>query len=384
MEINSIKDSNRFIRTCEMSIIFPLYGSLFSIAMWSEYGSQYPFILNILKIFEYILPFFLLVLFLDSKPTFKLIILYLFLCAISIYSLLVIHDYRFFMFILFLFAGRNIGFKRVIKADLIGKSITFLFIILSFLLGILPDVTLQRTNSLIRHSLGFAHPNFLAMSFMLIILEYFLIRNNEIYVIEIFAILLLSLLINVLSNGRGAEFVELLMCLLSFITHIIGQKKIIRFIRRRSITILLTMIPSVLSIISYWVLLGAISGTQLALFISSFLSGRLAILQFYYSQVGIHLFPKSIQQVYINSTFVGMDNTYIYLLVSFGLISLVIYCIVVGILIHNSIINNNLTLLLIIISLCLLGLVDSTNIYPFVGFFVLSYDNYVIKEEKYA
>lgn len=55
-----------------------------------------------------------------------------------------------------------------------------------------------------------------------------------------------------------------------------------------------------------------------------------------------------------------------------------------GILIHNSIINNNLTLLLIIISLCLLGLVDSTNIYPFVGFFVLSYDNYVIKEEKYA
>ena len=104
---------------------------------------------------------------------------------INIYSLIKLHDYRFIMFILFLFAAINTNFLLIIKANFTADCFAFFLVLLSYFVGILPNTIYIRVGGeRIRQSLGFAHPNFLGMVVMLIVLQYILLRKARFNIID--------------------------------------------------------------------------------------------------------------------------------------------------------------------------------------------------------
>lgn len=373
------------IRTLIFSIIFSSYSFLSIIAMWSEYKYEAPIIYNFYKIYQYILIFILPIIYILSKPKIKEMVIYLALIVLGIYSLIKLHDYRFIMFILFLFAAINTNFLLIIKANFTADCFAFFLVLLSYFVGILPNTIYIRVGGeRIRQSLGFAHPNFLGMVVMLIVLQYILLRKARFNIIDTIFSLVFVILFNEVCDSRASEFASIFVIVSVFIFNSFNSLKGKLKVKKLLINII-KLCPFLLATLSYVIVLYAVPGTTFYNNANKLLSSRLDIFQFYYKIVGLHLFPKPIYSLFMNSTFVGMDNAYIYLLVSFGVIALIVYCSIIYKLISFCFLHKEYYLLFVTLALCIFGLVESTVIYPFVGVCFIAVDRhtkYVGKKEN--
>lgn len=357
------------IRNIIIYIFFPWYGAISIIATWTSFQYPYPIVISCFRFTEVILVPILILNYILSKPTYKAFSIYLLILLLGIYSSVKVGDHRFLFFILFLYGAINTNYKKTLTIDLISKILIFAVTLFSYGAGFITDVQYQRVGAAsIRHGLGFAHPNFLGMIVMLICLEYILLRNSNLTFIEVVIWIGIIVCIDVYSDTRSTEAVSIITLLIAFFFKSLLNKKNVFNKNKKFFEIL----PTILTICSYLLVNNVKPGSALYNFIIQYDSSRLNIFQFYYNIAGLHLFPEKINTFFMDSTFVGMDNAYILLLVSFGIISLVVYVIVLTYLIWIMINKNETYLLLITIMLLIFGLVESTVIYPFVGFYIVT------------
>ncbi len=121
--------------------------------------------------------------------------------------------------------------KQFIKKFMISSSIMYVITIILYFLGILNDnylIRITSTGYIVRHSLGFTHPNSIFMFYIPIVLCAYLLETNRKKFYFIF--ILLSLLLYNLSLSRTGIYCIVILFILDILKEKINYKKIISWL----------------------------------------------------------------------------------------------------------------------------------------------------------
>jgi hypothetical protein len=161
----------------------------------------------------------------------KVIIKSVVFLVFSIISTIIYKDVNFLITFVLALTLINCDVKDFVKKFMISSSIMYIMTILLYFLGVLNDNYLIRTTSngyIIRHSLGFTHPNSIFMFYIPIVLCAYLLENNKKKFYVIFTIL--SLVLYKLSLSRTGIYCIILLFILDIFKKKINYKKIISWL----------------------------------------------------------------------------------------------------------------------------------------------------------
>ncbi len=149
-------------------------------------------------------------------------------CILSIISVLIYKDVNLLITFVLALNLLNCDIREFIKKFMISSSIMYITTIFLYFLGILKDNYLIRiaTNGyILRHSLGFTHPNSVFMFYIPIVLCAYLLDNNKKRFYLIFMIF--SLILYKLSLSRTGIYCIVFLLILDFFKDKFNYKKII-------------------------------------------------------------------------------------------------------------------------------------------------------------
>lgn len=118
--------------------------------------------------------------------------------------------------IIFIFAGRNVRFDRLVKVMLITLGVSVCIILIAAAIGAIPDSTLKR-GDIVRHQLGFSHPNTFPGIFLFIACSWIYMRDKRYGIVDALAILAISAALFKLTDARAACFVTAAVAVLALV-----------------------------------------------------------------------------------------------------------------------------------------------------------------------
>ena len=231
---------------------------------------------------------------------------------------------NYFLVLLYIIAaGRDLKIdlliKRLIYAYFIGVFLT----VLCASFGIISSIDVITESGVVKKALGFFHPNTLAIYLFYINLLFWYMNSNK-------AISVVFSIINFIISyfvcySRTASYLILLFCFIQILM-IIVQKYRGQFARLIWKTILIGSIIASLSMFVSFIVINSKFDTKI---LNSILSGRVNLINAYFNYYGLSLFG---QKIGLGSEFFkyGMstlDNSYVHLLIHFGIIFFIIYTI---------------------------------------------------------
>ncbi|KZU13883.1 hypothetical protein Nizo2264_1360 [Lactiplantibacillus plantarum] len=255
------------------------------------------------------------------------------LVAMFIFSLLIIGYYYLYKKSIFVFvllailAGSGMKFDKLLKTDLIARSISVIFIIALSLLKVLPSSGsgVSETKFVYtKFTFGFTYPNILGYLLVIIIITY--CCSISLLKKQVFWIVLLGCLIEYLLNYSTG----LISLILFFVLYIWIQRDTLQ----RSNILLLTSSLSipVFTIISVWIAKYYVASNNWWDRVNTILSLRPPIWQYYLKAMPISFFgnTRSINQYTLGVVGHGaFDGAYIQFLLEFGILSILILFIAV-------------------------------------------------------
>ena len=338
-----------------------------------------------IMVFKYLGILLLFVTFLYSfvVSSVKIKIITLLINALGFISYIVSKDIHFFIFCLFITSMKDIKFESIMRYDLCLKVIILMLLMSFYYLDMVRDVSLIR-NGLERVSFGFSHPNTFAIVFAVVVLEIFYVFRKK---RDKFHFLILGATIfflNYFSGSRGSVillFTFLLFTLLSYIKFLrwVLNTKVFRFLTENALTIF--AIISIALIVQYR------ASNEFVLKLDKMVSGRIRLTSSYFDNYFINLFGNNIPVIGTDEAqkagakLLVIDNTYIYFLLRFGIVSYLVFASSFFFEIWYSFKKRDKTYIIIIISLIIYGLVETyTYKIPFNTFILLAGD--VIYEDR--
>ena len=159
--------------------------------------------------------------------------------VISLLVLLIAKEKSLIILLFTLYANQNINIKKIFKKLFKALYITFFVIVLLSLFHIIPNWQYYR-GPLIRYSLGFIYPTVMMSLYLLIVLLYCAIRNNNYNLFDISILGSFNIFLYVLSNAR-ISFLSINIVLLYMVikTKKKGKKIIDSFIENKIIKIII-------------------------------------------------------------------------------------------------------------------------------------------------
>lgn len=282
---------------------------------------------RLFKIFAYLL--LIISILSNFKSSLKLLIFFLLLIIVSLGSRLNTGSEMLMTICLVMMAAHGHNIKSLIKIDIVMRLLFLCFLIVLYVMNIVPDLTVYRDGE-IRHSLGFAHPNRLG-SFLLVTTMYilYLLDSNK-YNIFLFIICLLSLVSSYFITYSRTASVGLLLVLIT-VFFCKSNNLFFRYLRFRFEKIsIFIFISSLLSsfLLPFFYLIGVIH-INIAYVDSNILS-RVYLSANGLLTYGVTLLGQKIefygttaaQQLHIVSN--GIDNAYFYLLIQYGVIPFIV------------------------------------------------------------
>lgn len=355
------------------SFIFIIYGIL-SLLYWSQYAGMLPVINTIYLYYQIISVPILFIIFVCSRPTYKVIISAIITFLFVVYATIIERTPIFLMFISFFYAGRGINYKAILKKDIIFKVITFLGVYLGYRVGYLGNLIIHRDGGL-RQSLGFKYPTYVMYVVLIIAVEWLLIRGSKITWQEIVMLLFIGGFINKFADSRG-EFIALFIACIGDI--LVNKSKKIQnvILNNKIIKICLLIFPEIICLLSYILISTINTFNPMYSIVNKFTSNRLNIFQYYLNEYGIGIFPRKLALNYLNydgSWLDVIDNSYLYLGILFGIVVLLIYLIIFSFLMKNAIDNENATLIAIMCAFVILNMVEYVSLMPVVALYCLTW-----------
>lgn len=233
---------------------------------------------------------------------------------------------------LFAFASLDIDFSKLIKVDLIVRMAVILFASLLTAVGMATDVLIYRTDnlggvSIVRHSLGFIHPNTLMVMVLLVLLEWIYLRFRRLTWWEVLVLVGVALGYNYLTNSRTSTMLALMGIIGVYALQLLAvhaSDKVNNGVRRVLNWLLLICVP-VLAILDIAIMYLP-SNSGLFMKLNGFLANRVAIGQYYLQQTGITWLGGHITSNYVqDGVAYGIDSSYVYQVVFYGLIVLLAF-----------------------------------------------------------
>lgn len=283
------------------------------------------FISKYTKILYFFMFLFLVVSFFlqNNKISKKNILYILFLLILLLFNLFFSQDYTLLILFTFIICKGVIPFKDICKYDLIFKIILSIIIISLCLFGVISNYSFIRDGYIIRNSLGFSHPNILSLLVFSCICDYIYLSKDYLRKKNLLIIIIISILVSYMTDSRTFLFSIILL-----ITMIILPYK-----KYLNINIIKKIIINSCILLTLFSFTGALLVNKNDFFtkMNETTSNRLLWANKFINYYHINLFGnkiKTISTVEAKNKNINMwilDNSYILLVLRFGLIASCIF-----------------------------------------------------------
>lgn len=213
----------------------------------------------------------------------------------------------------FCFFDDDVGEQKFLKNFVISSSIMFIITIILFVLGILPDNTLQRWNgntTIVRSSLGFFHANSPFLYFIPIVLAYYILKKDNLKKFPFLLIVdIISVIIYHFTICRTGLIVIIGINLCVLFEKYLIKNKIMNFTTKHGYLIFLMI--SVIIALKY--------GLDFVSPINNLLSMRPYYYYLAITQYGFHLFGAGVQDLII------IDNVYLTYTLIYGIVPFALF-----------------------------------------------------------
>ena len=302
----------------------------------------------------------------DRKKWILLIVLFI----ISIISYIKLKTTFFIEFLLIIFSAYKLEFNLIVKMDCAIK----LCIILSMLVFSYSNLAQSEfyvvREGNIRNSLGFYHPNTLAMYIMMTFFEFaYLIytsskKNKKIILMGI----IIMLLVNAITGSRSTVISIGFMLVLIYFEPLLfngknGSK--IKILIAKNLYIILLLMTILISYIYT-------TNSNFLVSINKLMAGRIDIQNYYLREYGITLFGNNLE--YVRT----LDNAYLKTLLSYGIIVSIIYVYIYNCIIKKSLKEENKFIIYVFIIVAIYSMSESyllNLIYNIFWLYYLSKEN---------
>lgn len=321
---------------------------------------------------------FLTILFQNQIYRIKEIAWVVIIFAIVVISYFLSKDNIILKAIMLIIASKDINFKKFIKFDLVIKVIFCFIIIIFSQIGIAENYVILRADGTIRQSLGFSHPNALAAYWLSICCDYIYLAFNKNKIIKLFICTIITFIIGYITDSRTVIICVSLMMILLLYNNYLNNKII------KKIVIFLPYLLFALSLSSAYLY----KSSDLIKNIDRLLSKRIYYTEQYLQKYDINLFGQKIETVssvqsrLLNISPQILDNSYIVLLLKFGIILLFCSCLLLSLGLKLSYRERDKLLIIILIIFMIVGLFENWLIKINYNPFILSFSSLIYRERK--
>lgn len=267
------------------------------------------------------------------------------------------------IFTLILFSYRNISFEKIVNRIKTSVEIVFYSLIILTTLKILPDWTYRRDYSTLRHSLGFFYPTMLSTSYLYIMMLEFYVQKRAIKYIDILTYALICSFVYLLSDSRTGYIIALVLVVIMVINKTFNFR-----IKHKLGKVVLSIFPFIMILITVITCFGYYYKIPIFIQINRLLSNRLYYSVKGISEWGVSLFGKKLtmygwggygyMQTPVGFHYNYIDNEFIQILLSYGVLYTIILFVFYSRTIRKSIEDGNNELLVILILYLILAFIE--------------------------
>ena len=359
----------------------------FFIARMSTY-SNFNFINNIAKVIDIFALICILIKLSIDKHTLKSIIKMIILGAIFFASLRNSGLKHLFYIILLVIGAKGVDIKEVLMKDIKIRLFLIIFIVISSLIGVIDNYeTIRYSNeNITRYALGFTHSNGLGQAILSYIAIRYYIKGSFNKISNIIVALISLILIDFITDSRTSVICIFILFIIQVLESTIKIHER-AFIKRLIANLSILMVP-ILTIFSIIVTINFSVDNSIIYTVDKLMSHRFMqaynIINIYgFSLIGQKIqFISSRQAQILGMKSMILDNAYLQLAVSMGVIILIIICILFISLSIDAIKKNDYKLLILIVIYALLGLSETGFNYVFFNFTLLFFSNIIYKSDR--
>lgn len=294
------------------------------------------------------------VLFEFNRKSFVPVFVFLFI----VYDFTVCSNSEIYMMIWFILGLKNVNLNKLFVSLFYSILTSVLFINIFCLAGIIPDFLMTREN-VVRHGLGFSHPNAFAALACELMMIYIYLKGID-KRINIWGIVLASLLVYMIARSNT----QLIICGISIIIILFAKitdkskKLFIKALKKYRIVFIACLVSAIGYVVYNFneIILYLIDHTR-----GSFYS-RMRQLYTYLRYYGVSLLGKKIVSNYNVNGLYTLDNGYMYLFLGYGVIIFSAFIISYIIIIYKMIKFENYSGLLVIMLALIYGISETTMI----------------------
>lgn len=276
---------------------------------------------------------FLINIFLDWKCGEKLTWSMVVTGAISVLTCIFSKNTGIVLLLIVLFALRKIEMKRLIKIAYYTNLIMFIIVILSSIIGIIPNWIFERDDTHIRLALGYHWATIPLTLFFFIVLMSFYLKREKVTMIEIYLNLVTSVVLFKLTDSRTGFILILLVILSTVLIKILNKFKIDikKYANNKVINYIICILPMIILILVFLII--AFDNNPLTIKIDDLLSGRIGLAKQAIQTYEITPFGEKIEWYgwggygYIeqeNFSYNFVDISYIKILLDYGVVFLIL------------------------------------------------------------
>ena len=298
--------------------------------------------------------------------------------------------------ILFIYALRDIPFKKVAKTSLVISVCLLLFVTISSKMGIIPSY-IEISGTRLRSYLGFRYALFPSIILMDIVAIIFYLKQNRLRYWQLFLLTLSVYWVYIQTDSRLTFYSSciLLICnlLLKWFPNIFS--KLGHVLKIFKITFIIN------AVVSFWVAFTYLNSSNI--FVNNFfytlnnmLGGRIYLANKSLQLFGFGLFGRrvewngnglTVEGVRNYQTYMYVDNLYVQILQKFGLLILVIMVLLLTLTLFKVIQKRQWVLALILILMSFHSMIDDLNLYLYNNIFCillgsLIYPGYQFSDEN--
>lgn len=309
--------------------------------------------------------FFSIILEYKKIPTKNAIIIFL-VCIVSFFSFLKCRDIAIIYIIIFTIAFKEKDYRKLIKFDLISKSILLLLIFFLYSQGLTEKVIYYYNVRGVRYALGFGHPNTLGIYLLNICADIAYLNYDKKKIIPYIFMIAIALFANYVPRSRGTFVGVLLLIALSYMIPIIKENGIFKFIMKHFCTILM-----VTSFLVGFIFLN--SEATILTDLNKLFSNRIELIADFLDTYDITVFGNRFTDY--NTSELGavytLDNAYITILLKFGILVAISFLWMMSLKMKQSVERKQYVLIMCLLTYMFFGLMEN-------GFYVLAYNPFLI------
>lgn len=318
-------------------------------------------------------------LFLQKAPIKTWIIIFL-LLGLSLINCIITADTLLITLILSIILVSDLDFKDVLQKDIYFKALLFFFILIMYFTGNVYKINFTREGQ-IRNALGFVHPNYLGYFVLILYFEIICYKENlkNIKDIILFVIINMGILyITNLAHSRTSQICIVIFDVLFILEQIKTNKLKLNKKNKKNKFLFYIIFFIFLTFLSFYVTKSFKNGDNYAIQLNKLLSNRLLVQQRFIDNNSITIFGK---ELFFYAT---LDNTYIHLLLNFGLIIWGLYAFIYSKMLQKCDELNNNSLKICIIVIMIYGLMEWYMIRPVINIFLLYIGTFLFENKGVA